>query len=272
MHRGYIKLWRKLQDSKHFSMGLKHVGMFNVILILANKKTGYFLGHEIQPGQYATSVLGLSERVIESRKTVRKILKDLTKFGMIKYENISNRFTLITVCNWGDYQHTNDQQGPTEGATEGQPREHSVPLDDPQSENDKNDKKDKNNIPTSSDVVPKELSNDARNLCVGLRAYILRNDPKAKVPDVSSFKSNKGWGREARIMMDADGREYSEIAKVIKWATSDSFWRSNILSMTKLRKQYTSLKLAMEGNRPGKSSTTGRMIDQNIEEYRKLDP
>ena len=47
----------------------------------------------------------------------------------------------------------------------------------------------------------------------------------------------------ARLLIDRDGRDVDEIHTVIDWATSDEFWRTNILSMSKLRAQYDQLNL-----------------------------
>jgi hypothetical protein len=140
MHRGYVKIWRKIQDSEHFAMGLKHVGMFDTLLILANHKKGYFFGYEIHPGQYATSLVNLSDRVHETQKVVRRLLEDLQKFGMITVENRANRFSLITICNWRSYQATESNKGQTEGVTEGVTEGSTEGI---QSKNEKNEKNEK---------------------------------------------------------------------------------------------------------------------------------
>jgi len=141
MHRGWVKLWRKTQDSEHFSMGLKHIGLFDMLLILANRKPGYFLGYRIEPGQYATSVVNLAERVGESRKRLRKILEDLESCGMVKRENRANRFTLITICNWETYQGSDGAAGQTKGQPRANDVPDQVPPTDPRSEKDKKEEK-----------------------------------------------------------------------------------------------------------------------------------
>lgn len=113
MHRGYVKKWRKIVDSKFFSMGLKHIGLFDYLLIKANWKTGWFMGHEIKPGQFGTSITKLSDAVGEHRHTIKKILQDLSDCSMIKRQNMSNRWVLITVCNWETYQGNGTDDNPT---------------------------------------------------------------------------------------------------------------------------------------------------------------
>jgi hypothetical protein len=47
----------------------------------------------------------------------------------------------------------------------------------------------------------------------------------------------------ARLLIDKDGRTPDEIVRVIDWATGDSFWKSNILSMAKLRDKYDQIRI-----------------------------
>ena len=110
---GWIKLHRKSLDSKYYSMGLKYIGMFDLILLKANWKKGYFRGRDIEPGSLGTSITGLAELLNEDRRTIRKILDDLQAFGMITHENIANQWTLITIVNWATYQQDEEDVLPT---------------------------------------------------------------------------------------------------------------------------------------------------------------
>ncbi len=58
----------------------------------------------------------------------------------------------------------------------------------------------------------------------------------------------------ARLLLDADKRNPAEVHQIIDWATSDDFWRSNILSASTLRRQYDKLRLASH-RRNGKRHT-----------------
>jgi len=46
----------------------------------------------------------------------------------------------------------------------------------------------------------------------------------------------------ARLLIDKDGYTVNQVAWMIRWATSDEFWRTNILSMSKLREKFDQLK------------------------------
>lgn len=46
------------------------------------------------------------------------------------------------------------------------------------------------------------------------------------------------WANEIRLMRQMDNRTVSEIIEVFNWANNDIFWKTNILSASKLRKQF----------------------------------
>ncbi len=81
-----------------------------------------------------------------------------------------------------------------------------------------------------------ELSPDAVTILDLLDARIEENG--AKKP--SRSKANRD---AARLLLDRDGHTVEEVCRVIDWATRDHFWRSNILSMVKLRAKYDQLRL-----------------------------
>ncbi|EPP1735188.1 replication protein, partial [Escherichia coli] len=49
------------------------------------------------------------------------------------------------------------------------------------------------------------------------------------------------WANDVRMMRSLDNRSYREICELFKWASSDAFWCSNILSPAKLREKWDTL-------------------------------
>ena len=80
----------------------------------------------------------------------------------------------------------------------------------------------------------------ALRLSCFLRNLILDNDPKAPVP-MPGYKSLKAWNRDADLLLRKDKRPLDEAVKLLRWCQDSDFWRGNILSMGKFRKQYTQL-------------------------------
>lgn len=84
-----------------------------------------------------------------------------------------------------------------------------------------------------------------------LRKKILENLPSARVPKPNPTGLEK-WAIEVDRMLRLDGRTPDEIRKVINFAQNDSFWRSNILSMKKLREKWETLVLQSQRKNGGR--------------------
>ncbi len=80
---------------------------------------------------------------------------------------------------------------------------------------------------------------------------LLFQEIKANKPDYKepNFQS---WAKDFDFMIRRDKRTPERIEAVIKWAQNDSFWKSNILSPGKLRKQFDALEMKM--TQPGQMS------------------
>lgn len=78
-----------------------------------------------------------------------------------------------------------------------------------------------------------------------LRRWILKNNPSAKVPEVATKKFDK-WCIDFDRIIRIDAREPVEIKNIIEWCQKDQFWMMNVLSPSKLRKQYD--RLSMQKN------------------------
>jgi DnaD/phage-associated family protein len=129
-------------------MGLKHIGLFDVLLLRANWKTGYFQGEEIKPGSLGISISTLAETLNEDRRSVRAILDALASFGMITRVNKANRWTHITICNWDTYQQSGEDDMPTDVQPSDQPT--VQPSDQPSDQ------------PTVLDIRSKEEDKDIK--------------------------------------------------------------------------------------------------------------
>ena len=59
--------------------------------------------------------------------------------------------------------------------------------------------------------------------------------PQIRPPDIQE------WAKHIDLLIRVDKKDPAEIRAVILWAKADSFWKANIMSTQKLRKQYDSL-------------------------------
>lgn len=69
-----------------------------------------------------------------------------------------------------------------------------------------------------------------------------------------------------RLLLDRDRRAFEQVEAAIRWCQSDEFWRSNILSASKLRKQYDQLRL--QASR--RQQSEGSRVNQNVAEYQRI--
>lgn len=53
----------------------------------------------------------------------------------------------------------------------------------------------------------------------------------------------EGWITDIRLTIEKDGRTPEQVSYIIDWCQNDSFWRSNILSPSKLRTKFDQLRL-----------------------------
>lgn len=126
MYRGYFRVWRKIEDNPLFHKPA-YLAVFIWLLREAEhgmKKEGgkwhkkkddemkaiMFNGKKIRlkPGQFTMGAKQLSSLSGVPRGTVERILKCFKNEEMIEVQT-SNRFSLITVKNWEQYQMNEEQ-------------------------------------------------------------------------------------------------------------------------------------------------------------------
>lgn len=103
------------------------------------------------------------------------------------------------------------------------------------------EKENKNN--TSSRRKSKIYDEQSVHYQLALRLFnrIRENNPDFKEPNLQK------WADDIRLMMERDKRTEQQIAYLIDWCQQDSFWKANILSPAKLRKQFDHLVIKTRG-------------------------
>jgi predicted transcriptional regulator len=117
MNRGYIKVWRKIEDSG--LIGNPDVCQLFLYLLLkaTHKARKYSVGKqmiELQPGQFFTGRMELARVLNSTEKKIRNSLLCLEKHEIICTQG-ANRGTLISIINWDKYQPQEHDEGPTDG-------------------------------------------------------------------------------------------------------------------------------------------------------------
>ena len=107
--------------------------------------------------------------------------------------------------------------------------------------------------PPVSNLVPKPTSKPKKNLrwesgdletAESIYKLLLALNPKHKKPSLET------WANTIRLMRESDGHTHNDIMDLFRFANSDSFWKSNILSPAKLREKWDVLTIKKGDTRP----------------------
>ena len=106
------------------------------------------------------------------------------------------------------------------------------------------------NVTTNNNTINNNIKSTSRSklkfethhlkLAELLYKQIKNNLPNYKEPELEK------WANEFRLMMERDKRDGEEIQDLIIKTQNDNFWKKNILSPSKLRKQYDRLVMEFE--------------------------
>lgn len=236
MQQGFIKLQRKIQDhwiyqeKRKFS---RYEAWLDLLMMANHKDNKFLLGNqliEVKKGSLITSELKLMEKWDWGKAKLRAFLEMLENDGMIVKES-DRKKTTITICNYcvyHDYENENRPQTDHE-QTDNRPSADT-------NKNVKNVKNEKNkDIKPSS---PKQVYDEQSihyKLASRLFQNILANNEDFKKPNLQK------WANDVRLMIERDDRTEEQITYLMDWVQKDSFWKSNILSTSKLREKFDQL-------------------------------
>lgn len=269
VHRSIFNHW--VWQDKPFSKGQAWIDL----ILQANHSTGKMLiGKtllEVKRGSFVTSEVKLSKRWGWSRCKVRDFLKLLESDSMLNKQSDSKK-TVIKVLNYDLYQNVQNEKSQQTI----QPIDSKKTAESQQKDTNNNVNND-NNISLSQpagsddDKKPKgkpkkriyESNSAPYKIACALKNFIMENNPKHTPITESNLQS---WANEARLMMEADHRTKGDIWNVMKFSQTDDFWKINILSMGKLRKQFDRLILKVNDVASDKESC-GESVDYNEKLY-----
>ena len=100
---GFVSLHRKIIDWEWYT-DADTFRVFIHLLMMVNHAPGKVRGIQLKRGQHITSTVRLSETLNITFFRIRKALKRLKKGGEIIIENPSNRYSLVTIVKYEDYQ------------------------------------------------------------------------------------------------------------------------------------------------------------------------
>jgi hypothetical protein len=160
-------------------------------------------------------------------------LDELTRAGLVVIYDAG--FRCIALPSW---KHNQKINRPFPSRLPAPPRDHSLNDHEPFTERSGGEWNGMEIEGSSNPDEPTpEISKDNQPLSFLLADLIERNGSKR--PNVT-----QRWADDERRLIDRDGRDRAEAERLVRWCQNDDFWRANILSMPKFRKQYDRLRLA----------------------------
>ncbi|MET8399603.1 hypothetical protein [Streptomyces sp900116325] len=192
-------------------------------------------------------------------------LRALTESSLITRYTL-NRKPFLAVNGWREHQRINrptksrfpapdqGEQAPTPPPTSGNddsPSTHTHLTEDSRPERNREQgtgnreqevKTPSATAPRTPDPAPER--DDVERLCAHLADRVESNGSNR--PTIT-----KAWRTAARLMLDKDGRTEEQVHGAIDWSQDSDFWRSNVLSLPKLREKYDTLRLQATRTAPG---------------------
>lgn len=104
-----------------------------------------------------------------------------------------------------------------------------------------------------NNIQTHKYSTDDMRLATLLSELMTQNNPERKPTRPQQL--NK-WANSVRLMREQDKRSIDQIEDMIRWSQQDDFWRTVILSMDNLRKNYDKLWLQRKQKTTRNSNTT----------------
>ena len=182
-----------------------------------------------------------------SQKQIRRILKSLEDSGYVKTGNYNS--SPYDRTKWYSTIFPNGQMKESDRANEVDQKGETYNCSDINTDINTDNKQISSSILDSAEsnensegMEPKTEdkqrgSEEGLRLAGGLLSCMKIHNPKLKEPSLES------WAKEFDKIMRIDKRTFEEIKDMIIWCQKDQFWHRNILSPSKLRKQWDRLYL-----------------------------
>ena len=193
MHRGYIKLWRKIFDT---GIQREPITLAVWVWLLGNvthKPLNYIVRGKLmrlEPGEIVIGRKRIADELSIGERCVRTALDHLESWGNVTIR-ATKRFSIIKVNNWGVYQqqeNSSDHQNVQE-ATNTRPRGDQEPTTKQECKEHKNvKKKDREGPPALPEWIDKEIWADFQEFRIRIKAPLTNRAITDLVADLQKLK------------------------------------------------------------------------------------
>ena len=219
------------------------------------------------------------EELFIDGSTIYKAIKQLEKLEMISIVS-NNQYSIVTVNKYNEYQNsesykvaTKEQPSNNQVTAEEQPRNTTNTLK--QDNKDNKDNNINNSLLSEIKISDVEISQVIYfEIALAYQKLFIKNLKEKNAPAANQEKAKyKAYVDPIRLMMTVDKVTKEQLTKVYKYLGSieGEFWKSNILSTSKLREKFQQLLLKSQEN--GKSKLTDKAeFIKLTNEIRNRDP
>jgi hypothetical protein len=257
---GYIIISRKIVESEIWDKPPLYMKVW--IYLLTQAQHGEY--KKLKRGQLFTSIPEIIEacswkvgyRTVKPTKDQIYQVIDWLRSGSESSHEGETKATMITttkatqgllinVDNYSFYQHSKNYESNDESNNE-----ESAKATRKQRQPDNINKNVKNDKNINKYSRPKSKIYDEESIPYQLSLRLLQNIRENN----KDFKEAnlQNWSNDFRLMMERDNRTKEQIEYLIDWCQQDSFWKTNILSPAKLRKQFDQLVMKCKEERKKK--------------------
>lgn len=292
--QGWISLHRKVKEHWIFEENkpsTKFEAWIDILMMAYYKDNKKLWNNQlitVKRGQCITSLRTLAEQWKWSKHKVDNYLALLEEEGMIITQRDSRK-TLLTVVKYDFYQSIYSKRGQSvfenvQKSSEKGDSENIGFYEEIQELQDSEElerghqgdsggtlrghninKGNKENKRTSQQKKSSQKIYEDESIEMNISKYLLTSiqewNPKYKAKNIQT------WCNDVRLLHSRDEQSIEDIKKVIAWATRDGFWRKNILSASKLRKQFDVLYAHMISDKEQTKST--KVVDMHALQIRK---
>ena len=229
--------------------------MVQELKLKGNELLVYAIIHSYSQGKegyYKGSISYLCEWTNATKQGILKVLKSLYEKGLLEKKKVGNY--VFYQANTDEKSEEGEQSLPNEEENE----VNKVYPNGKQSLPEEVNKvypNGKQSLPNNKEIRKfdnkeiKSLPQEAKDLAQYLYNSCKEKDPYFKRTE----KQLEKWADEFDLIHRKDGREWSQIEAVLKWARSNDFWRKNILSAGKFREKFERLYAGMIDDKPSQN-------------------
>lgn len=267
----YVKIFRSMLDWEWYQ-DINTKTLFLHMLLKANWKAGKFQGTTVPRGSFVSSIKTLAMETTLTEREIRTGISHLKMTGEVTSQS-TNKFTVFTVINYDLYQ-SNDRQNDNQATDERHSNDKRTTTIEEGKKGRREELNNNREEPSSCDTRKAGATtfpaDSFERRCVDMLVRSLTESlPSAKIPDTE--KAMYDWCGYVEKMKRLDHRTETEIMEALEYATTNTFWRSNIRSTKKLRDKYETLILQAREKRESRSTVKPEKTKNQFQQFPQRD-